>query len=130
MPAEMWPRPTISSNLAGGEARYAGAISFNIFNFFERAAFSCGLALAEGPEYKQVKKVWPKKARFRRLVFKNGKLVGATLINEAIDPGIILHLIRNRVDLTDIMPNLEADFLNFGRYAMIKSETPEMPKGT
>ena len=114
-------------SLAGGEARYAGAISFNIFNFFERSAFSCGLALAEGPEYKQVKRARPRKERYRRLVFKDGKLAGATLINEAIDPGIILHLIRNRVDLSEIMAGLEADLLNFGRYAMIKSETPDLP---
>lgn len=116
------------ANMAGGQERYLGGLSFNIFNFFGHMAFSCGQALASGSDFQIIERCWPRKNRYRKLVFKDNKLVGAILINERIDPGIIQSLIRKGDDLKEMMAGLTADLLNFGRLAMIKGEAVEVPK--
>ena len=35
----------------------------------------------------------------KKLIFDGDRLVGAMFINETVDPGIILHLIKKRVDM-------------------------------
>lgn len=116
------------TNMAGGTDRYSGGLPMNIFNFFGHTAFSCGLALASGDGFQTLERCWTNKNRYRKLVFKENKLVGAILINEGIDPGIIQSLIRKGSDLKEVMAGLAADLLNYGRLAMIKSETVEVPR--
>ena len=40
------------------------------------------------------------KRRFKKLIFSGDRLIGGMFLNERIDPGIILYLIKARLDMT------------------------------
>ena len=116
------------ANIAGGDERYSGGLPLNIFSFFGNWAFSCGLPLVEGKDYKVIKRSYGYGGRYRRLVFKEGRLIGVALINDGVDPGILHSFIRKGTDLSELMDGLERDLINLSRYTMIRSESPELPE--
>lgn len=87
------------SNMAGVEAEYGGWISTNIFHFFGNTAFSAGVSMPAGDNYQVLTKKDKRKAQFKRLVYDGDRLVGAMFINTDLDPGVIMYLIRNRIDI-------------------------------
>ena len=95
------------ANMAGDKAVYEGAIPLTAFHFFGHRAFAVGLSHPLAP----AGKVWQQKneqeRRFKQLVFDGHRLVGGMFVNEQIDPGIILGLIKDRVDMA---PHQEALF--------------------
>lgn len=95
------------ANMAGGEAVYEGGIPLTAFHFFGNRAFAIGLSAP--PD--QAGQIWKQKddqaKRFKELVFAGDRLVGGMFVNEPVDPGVILALIKGRVDMT---PHMEALF--------------------
>ncbi|WP_299438807.1 NADH-dependent phenylglyoxylate dehydrogenase subunit epsilon [uncultured Rhodospira sp.] len=81
---------------------YDGAIPLNTYAAFGRHAVSVGDALAEGDDLDVHEDGDPETGRYRRLVLRDGRLVGATVIGEAIDGGILRQLILRRTDLTPV----------------------------
>ena len=82
-----------------GEARdYIGWISMNVFHFFGKSAAAIGLSnglegvdtLTDGSE---------QKGYYTKLNLDNGRLVGVQLVNVPVDPGVLLYLIKNKVDV-------------------------------
>jgi len=87
------------ANMVGVDAEYKGGIPMTAFNFMGIQAFSIGLPLLQdnaGQVFKQ-NDHW--KRRFKKLVFDGDILVGGMFLNEKIDPGIVLHLIKERINL-------------------------------
>lgn len=87
------------SNMAGVEAEYEGWISSNIFHFLGNTAFSAGISMAAGDNYQVLTERCEQNSWFKRLVYDGDRLVGAMTINIDLDPGVILYLIRNRIDI-------------------------------
>lgn len=87
------------SNMAGVEAEYEGWISTNIFHFFGNTAFSAGVSMPDSDNYQVLTEKNEQKFQLKRLVFDSDRLVGAMFINIDLDPGVILYLIRNRIDI-------------------------------
>ncbi len=85
------------SNMIGEDAVYDGWISMNIFNFLGHLAVSIGdFTPSEGDYVLEEKEATNKK--YRKIVFRNDRLVGANFFNIDIDGGAIQYLIRNRID--------------------------------
>lgn len=84
-------------NMAGEEARYEGWIPMNILHFFEHRALSVGI-MANG-DTRVLQDIGERGTSFRKFVFQGDRLVGASLVNVPVFPGVIHHLISSRVNI-------------------------------
>ena len=92
----------------------------NTYRFMGHNAFSVGMSQVpeadEGYEVEQVSH--PKSLQYQKLIFKEGRLVGASGINANMDPGIMLQLIGRKVDLEEVKTQLVASPVDTGRILM------------
>ena len=96
---------------------YQGAVSLNTCRFFGHRAFSVGMIKAEaGCEVEKV--VVPESFKYQKLVFKEDQLVGASGINSALDPGIMVQLIRRKAYLGDVKARFCASPVDISRVMM------------
>jgi len=99
-------------NMAGHEARYAGSIRMNsIGNFIGLPAVSMGIISADGHEFQEIKR--RVKNTYRKIVLRDGRIVGAILVGQTQKAGVFTTLLRKRVDVSDYVPLLMSDRLNF-----------------
>ena len=110
------------SNMAGVDDEYEGWISSNIFHFFGHTAFSAGLSMPDDNGYQVLSKKEDKETQFKKLIFDGNRLVGAMFINVELDPGLILYLIRNRVDLSRYKEILFEQPKEVSRWLMAETE--------
>lgn len=110
------------SNMAGVPAEYEGWVSSNIFTFFKNTSFTAGIAAPTGDDYEVMAEKDAKHARYRKLVFKDNRLVGAMFINEPVDPGVLLFLMRNKVDIAEHKERLFENPREIGRWLMLRTE--------
>ena len=111
------------ADMSGGrlDSDYVGGISMNTFNFFGNRAFSIGVNDSEnGEKYRIEKAVLPSGNVYQKMVFQGNVLVGMTAINSNLDPGIIMNLIRGRVDLEEGCPEFVGNPFNVSRRLMWK----------
>jgi phenylglyoxylate dehydrogenase epsilon subunit len=79
---------------------FEGNIALNTMQCLGQRVFTAGLTADGLPAQVRVEKILePEKTHYRKLVFRGERLVGACGINTDMDPGIMLQLIRRRVDL-------------------------------
>ncbi len=95
------------ANMVGGDAEYEGGIPMTAFRFAGNNAFSIGLTEPRDNAGLFLKQKDDDRKRFKKLVFNGDVLIGGMFLNEKIDPGLILHLIKRRIDLA---PHKEALF--------------------
>ncbi len=99
---------------------FPGGLAMNAYRFLGNQAFSVGLnEVPDSDESYEVDKVFlPTSLQYQKLIFKEGRLVGASGINSNLDPGIMLQLIGRRVDLGDVKAQLVASPVETGRILM------------
>jgi len=108
---------------------YIGGIAMNTYNFFNHRAFAVGMSGraekihgfpgADGDL--QIDKMFsPSSLRYQKLVFQDNNLLGAASIDTDLDPGVMLQIIRRRVDLGGVKNNLARDPQDTGRVLMTK----------
>lgn len=113
------------NNMAGEKKEYEGWISSNIFNFFGNTAFSAGISIPAGNDYEVLTGKDEVKLQFRKLVYSGNRLVGAMFLNTELDPGLILYLIRKRVDISDYKQLLFDQPGEICRWLMLDNEEKE-----
>jgi len=113
------------ANMAGETTKYEGWISSNIFNFFGNVAFSAGLSMPADTRYEVLKEQDEKKAQFKKLVFDEDKLVGGMFLNVDLDPGVLLYLIRKKVDVSAYKQLLFEQPKEMSRWLMLETEQKE-----
>jgi NAD(P)H-nitrite reductase large subunit len=100
-----------------------GEIASNVLNFFGRVAFSAGLvAPTNGNNFQILKEIDNKTNRFKKLIFEENKLVGAMFFGIAVDPGVIVYLIRKRVDIGHHKDSLFDEPQEVSRWLMLDNE--------
>ena len=101
---------------------YKGRIAMNTYGFFGHRAFAVGMNMqdesADGVEVNRVS--IEKNMQYQKLVLQEDRLIGASGINSALDPGILLQLIRRRIDLQNVKQVFADDPLGAGRVLMTK----------
>ncbi len=106
---------------------YAGGISMNTYNFFNNRAFAIGMCgtsgklacLPCGLDNLEIDKVFsPSSMRYQKLVFQGDHLLGAASINTEIDPGVMLQIIRRKIDLGGVKERFASFPLDAGRLVM------------
>lgn len=113
------------ANMAGNEEKYEGWVSKNVFHFFDGAAYSLGQAMARDSGFQVIEQKDYASGSFKKLVCQEGVLVGAMFINVEVDPGVILYLIKEKVNIERYR---EALFNNPGvvsLYIMMENERRE-----
>jgi len=111
------------ADMSGGrlDSDYVGGISMNTFNFFGNHAFSVGINDSEdGKKYRIEKTILPSGNIYQKMVFQGNVLVGMAAINSDLDPGIIMNLIKGRVDLEEGCAEFVSNPFNVSRRLMWK----------
>jgi len=115
----LWPVAVEQGKIAGANMaesilRYDGSLGMNSIDFFGLPVISLGIykVKEEDPSFEELKILEPKANRYKKLVLKNNVLVGAVLVGEIKNSGIILRLIREQIDVSSIKDRLLQE--NFG----------------
>lgn len=87
------------ANMSGQNDVYEGSIAMTAVDIFGNRAYSIGLINPPGKSVQVIREKDPVKRKYKRLIFDGDRLVGAMFINERIDPGIVLHLIKKKVNM-------------------------------
>ena len=106
-------------NMAGKKTDYAGSYRKNsIGNFIGIPAISMGVTHAEsctsrGPadEFREIQR--KTKESYRKLVLKNGRIIGAIFVGQTQKAGLISVLLEKKIDVADFIPLLMSSRLNF-----------------
>jgi NAD(P)H-nitrite reductase large subunit len=107
------------ANMAGRETPYEGSFRRNsIGNFIGVPAISMGLTRADtcstcesGEEFQEIRK--RTKDTYKKLILRNGRLVGAILVGLTQKAGLFHILIKKRINVSDYVPVLMNKDLNF-----------------
>ncbi len=122
IPSAVEQGKTAGSNMAGEEVNYKGWVSANVFNFFGNRAFSVGLSTITGSGYQVFSEKDDKGMQLKKLVYHGDKLVGAQFLNFDVDPGLMLYLIENQVNIGDYKQILFDQPKEISRWLMLKAE--------
>jgi len=106
-------------NMAGQKTRYAGSVRMNsIGNFIGFPAMSMGVThpgecsyADEDCHFQEIRS--RTKNTYKKLVLKNGCIVGAIFVGQTQKFGIMSVLLRKKVDVSDFIPVLMSNNLNF-----------------
>ncbi len=99
---------------------FPGGLPMNTYRFLGHRAFSVGMSeVPDSDEGYEVDHVFlPGSLQYQKLIFKNGRLLGASGINSDIDPGVMLQIIARKVDLEGMKAQFVASPVNTGRILM------------
>jgi NAD(P)H-nitrite reductase large subunit len=110
-------------NMAGEPREYEGALRLlNSVEFAGIPIISVGLIRPEGNAYEI--SVWEGKGSYRKLIFREDRLVGVILLGEIEKAGIYTALIRQQIDIGKIREELSAGTINYGH--LLRLQVPEV----
>jgi len=115
----LWPTAHVGgrvagSNMAGVEKEFVWGTGMNSVDFFGFPVISAGLVNPpDGEKLEVLTKLDPDKRIYKKFLIRDGCVVGMILVNEVDRAGVILGLMRDKVDVTSFKDNLILK--NFGR---------------
>jgi NAD(P)H-nitrite reductase large subunit len=106
-------------NMAGKKTPYEGSYRRNsIGNFIGIPAISMGVThvdvctdCAPGDQFQEIKR--KTKDTYRKLILRNGCIIGAILVGQTQKAGLFSILLKKRIEVTDFIPVLLNPHLNF-----------------
>ena len=98
-------------NMAGKKAKYEGSFRMNSLDFYGLPVISMGITRIDGKGFQQFQK--KTENTYRKLVLRDGRIVGAILVGQVQKAGILATLLKKRVNVSDIIPLLMSHRLNF-----------------
>lgn len=95
----IWPEALFQGeiaglNMAGVPATYQGSLAMNVTSFLGLSMASLGLWEAPGSPYEVKAQTDKGRRTYRKLVFRDGKLVGAVLVGHIEEAGVLHAMIR------------------------------------
>jgi len=92
-----------------GAKVFPGAVALNTYHYFKHHSVSVGMGgqLPDDAGFEVDEQVDDERGVYRRIVMRDGKLVGISSIDDFVDPGIMWQLILRRTELSPF----KADFL-------------------
>jgi len=103
------------ANMAGGDAKADRLHAMNSVAVFGLPTISIGQATATGPGYRELARLDQKAGTYRRIVLKEGRVVGALFTGDIRRAGIVTGLIREQVEvdgLEDLLLNGDLGLLS------------------
>ena len=111
------------SNMAGEEVDYEGWLPMNILCFFGHRAFSIGTF--DGDGYQILKASDAQKKQYKKLAYKDDRLVGASFVDVDLFPGVFQYLIRKRINLGQYAELLFQKPKEISTWLMLEAERKE-----
>ena len=108
----LWPTAHVGgrvagANMAGMEKEYVWGTGMNAVDFFGFAVISAGMLNApEGQDFEVLTKLDLDKRVYRKFLLRDHRIVGMALVNEVDRAGVILGLMREKVDVTSLRDDL------------------------
>jgi phenylglyoxylate dehydrogenase epsilon subunit len=121
LPSAVEQGKTAGANMAGEATEYQGWISMNVFHFFQNGACSMGIS-ENGKDIEVFKEFDKEKGWLKKLSFQDDHLIGAEFINIDVDPGVIVYLIKNRLNIGANKELLFHKPIDTSRWLMLKNE--------
>jgi len=111
----LWPLARIGGrvagyNMAGQKCEYPGGTAMSTLNYFGVPIISVGLTtLDEAEGYETLTFHDQEAGVYRKIVLKDGTIVGMTLVRDIESAGIIFNLMKNKVNVEGFKHKLIAD---------------------
>ncbi|MEM3551898.1 MAG: FAD-dependent oxidoreductase [Candidatus Bathyarchaeia archaeon] len=112
----LWPLARIRGrvagyNMAGLRFEYQGGASMIALNHFGVPIISVGLTTQseDSEDYETLVFHDQERRIYRKIILKNGKIMGITLIGDVGRAGVIFHIMKNKVNVKDFKHKLIAD---------------------
>ncbi len=107
----IWPAAYLGGrvaglNMAGRPVEYPGNAPMNSLKYFGLQIISGGVQTASGEGYEELKSSTPN--GYRKVILKDGRIVGATFVGDIDRAGIVLGLMRERMDVSVFKERLVA----------------------
>ncbi|MFZ7127117.1 MAG: NAD(P)/FAD-dependent oxidoreductase [Desulfobacterales bacterium] len=102
----IWPEAAVQGriaglNMAGRRVKYPGSLGRNVIRIFGMDILTAGVvAPPQDAGFEVFSALDRRRLEYRRLVMKDGYLVGCTLVNAIEQGGVMVSLIHNRVPVT------------------------------
>lgn len=118
----LWPLARMGGriagyNMAGKKCEYPGGTAMSAFNYFGVPIISVGLTTLGEAEGYETLIFHDKEARvYRKIVLKNGTLVGMTLVGDVERAGILFNLMKNQVNVEGFKHKLIADTFSLASF--------------
>lgn len=114
----IWPNAFIQGRhaglaMAGKSKRYAGSIPMNSIEFYGIPTVSMGISNPPAEGFEVLARFEPQKNTYRKIVLRDGKLVGTVLVGKIERAGVLSGLISNRIDVENIKQELLRDDFGF-----------------
>ena len=107
-------------NMVGSEkCEYKGTIASNTIKIIGVDLTSIGVIEPLGPEYEEIKKVDPEKRIYKKIVIKQGKIVGAIILGEARAAPFLRRLVEQGVDVADLKREILEDDFDYRRIPQV-----------
>jgi NAD(P)H-nitrite reductase large subunit len=97
------------AHMAGIDRPDEGGIAMNTVEVCGVPAMSIGNGNAVGPEYEELVELNERENRYKRLVLRDNRLIGAILVGNISRAGIYTGLIRHKLDISSSSRNLLSD---------------------
>ncbi|OGW71458.1 MAG: hypothetical protein A2047_05405 [Omnitrophica bacterium GWA2_41_15] len=116
----IWPAACEQGRIAGlnmtGESEtYEGSLAMNSIEFFGLPVISVGITRPKSDKYKEIVKKDAGKNIYKKIVLRDGIIVGVIFVNSIENIGIIGALIRNKADVTGIEDIMLEDYFDYGK---------------
>ena len=113
-PTPIWPNAYIGGrtagfNMAGRPATYPGGTACNSLNYFGLSLVSAGLVDPPGDGYAVLTRAEPERGLYRKIIMKDGRLVGMVYVGPIDRAGIAFGLMREGVRVDGFADQLIAD---------------------
>lgn len=108
------------ANMVGKEVEYKGWIPANILRLFGDTAFFAGISLPTDEHYQVFSE--KNKHQLKKLVYDGDSLVGAAFLNVELDPGVVLYLIKEGIDIGAHKEMLFEEPREVSRWLMLETE--------
>ena len=121
----LWPLAHLGGrvagyNMAGKKSEYAGGTVMSSLKYFDLPVISVGNTNPEDKhDYEIFVEHHPEKNVYKKILLKNGMLVGFIFLGDIEKSGIIFHLMKNHVNVGKIKDKLLSE--NFGLVTMPES---------
>jgi NAD(P)H-nitrite reductase large subunit len=110
-------------NMAGRETKYGGSFRMNSLDFYGLLVISMGVTRPDGNGFQQVQK--KTKNTYRKIVLKDGHVIGAILVGQVQKAGILTTLLKKRVNVSDYVPFLMSNKINFADLLPLMKDNKE-----
>ncbi len=102
-------------NMAGVEAIYDGSLAMNSIEFFGLPVISIGITKPKTDQYEELVKQDIDRAVYKKIVLRQGRIVGAIFMGRIENIGVVGALIKKKVDVSRFKDLLLEDYFDYGR---------------